>query len=696
MFNYERVDHCILHGGDKNDVSATLECDECSRSFTISEEGKKVNATRGNTVTFSFDRPIERLEYSRPVILTTPRGTFSVKHWSDVHKLCLSYAFENNLNKLKEILDVEPPFRKSILFSLHRDKLRNAVYLGDGIYAEINFSSHGIMRIDSGLMAYCDFPINEFSVTCQMRDSHQVELDTALTVVGEPKIKKASEGLTVRQETVDISLFIAVLLAEFPEGFEFNDSSVRLLENAAGKACSEAERKELKRVMFKRHDGVFLLQEMVAKPETLSELKVRIEEYFSHYHAFSLSVLYDEFADHLRALANPDSDFRLFLLNAILPELPEGGKIFGRLQKQICIPGSSSQWDVLEFLAEQFREKLRENGDAVLMDELLSELPCLNFAVAEGILQEQLPNAVEIRMDGLQYWKLLEYFCLPEDFCEILAQVIGGIEQQNRIPSLQAVAAGLEILYGNDFREIYALDDDEVFRQVILKSLRNGDYAWKNNLLVKCNERRETNVADEFLQTRHGIFEEKEFFDYADQHRGLTDKGMLILSFLRCKCVRLDQSNWIGLTDFEKQTDFTEETAARMVQLLKSRLAHQMFLSLGTLPNAYYSELPPIHIQGQLFYWNEFLLASIAEHKLHALQVVNTDRSPYTVTAVVLPDVNDYDGSDVVGFVFRALQRASIRFDSADQVFEYLKEHKIRMNKTKKLMDRINSLWGLA
>ena len=66
---------------------------------------------------------------------------------------------------------------------------------------------------------------------------------------------------------------------------------------------------------------------------------------------------------------------------------------------------------------------------------------------------------------------------------------------------------------------------------------------------------------------------------------------------------------------------------------------------------------------------NEYLLASIAEHKLHALQVANTDPSPYTVTAMVLPDVNDYDGSDVIGFVFRALRRASSQFDSADQVF---------------------------
>lgn len=815
---------------DENDVGATAECVQCGKRFILTKDAEKTEASGEGSVTFSFEKPADKLEYTRPISLTMPNGSFPVKYWSDVHRLCLSYAFENNPDKLKELLDIEAPFRKAILFTRHPEILRKAMELGDGIYAETNVSAHGIVKIDSGLMSYCGFPVKDFSVTYQKQnaqteeekrepvasetsaakftkgldfstfttgitipvrchetflsnlsvnlergqshpvtlvigehrfqvsinnigfsdpnrkqvlaflwgrkspiaksfqstfpeifrqleedhanrtgidteltvscgdspDVFQIELGTPLTAVGEPEEKKTPEEPAVRQETVDISPFITVLLAEFSEGFEFNDSSVRLLENAAGKACSEAVRKELKRVMFKRHDGIYLLQEMVAEPETLAELKRRIEEYFSHYHAFSLSVLYDEFADRLSALTNPDSDFRLFLLNAILPELPEGGDIFGRQQKQICIPGSSSQREVLEFLAEQFREKLRENGDAVLMDELLSELPCLNFAAAEDIIREQIPDAVEIKMDGLQYWKLLESFCLPEDFGEILGQIIGGIEQQGKIPSLQAVTSGLEVQYDSDFREIYALDDDEVFRQVILKSIKNGDYIWKNNLLVNRAEKRQTNVADEFLQTRHGIFEETEFFDYAAQHRGLTNKGMLVLTFLRCKCVRLDQFHWIGLADFEKLADFTEETAAKMIQLLKSRLAHQLFLPLGTLPNAFYSELPPIHIQGQPFYWNEYLLASIAEHKLHALQVANTDPSPYTVTAMVLPDVNDYDGSDVIGFVFRALRRASSRFDSADQVFEYLKEHKVRMSRTKQLMERINSFWGLA
>lgn len=823
----------ILLEADENDIGAKVECTGCGKTFILARDPDSLSAgTANDTVTFTFDVPPDDVYYSQPLSLTIPNGTFPVKYWSEVLDRCFAYAFQNNPGKVEELADIETPFRKAVLISRHPETMRKAKMLGGDLYMETNMSAHGIVKSVCGLMAYCGFPVKEFSVTYRVKssaphvpeskadapvsssefsktldfstfttgitipvkchdaflanlsvklergESHPVTIkvgdssfqvsvnnigfsdpnrkqvlaflwrrkspiarsfqstfpemfrqleedhsnrdgiDTVLTVScgeqpnvfkiamdtplvesKEPDVPAQAEtaaSASTEASTADIAPFITVLLRDFSAGFEFNDSSVRLLESAVGQPCPESVRKELKRVMFKRHDGIYLLQEMVAEPETLAELKRRIEEYFSHYHAFSLSVLYDEFADRLSALTNPDSDFRLFLLNAILPELPEGGDIFGRQQKQICIPGSSSQREVLEFLAEQFREKLRENGDAVLMDELLSELPCLNFAAAEDIIREQIPDAVEIKMDGLQYWKLLESFCLPEDFGEILGQIIGGIEQQGKIPSLQAVATGLEVQYGSDFREIYALDDDEVFRQVIFKSIQNGDYTWKNNLLVKRAEKRETNVADEFLQTRHGIFEETEFFDYAAQHRGLTNKGMLVLTFLRCKCVRLDQFHWIGLADFEKLADFTEETAAKMIQLLKSRLAHQLFLPLGTLPNAFYSELPPIHIQGQPFYWNEYLLASIAEHKLHALQVANTDPSPYTVTAMVLPDVNDYDGSDVIGFVFRALRRASSRFDSADQVFEYLKEHKVRMSRTKQLMERINSFWGLA
>lgn len=664
---------------NEDDVGTMAECSECGRKFPLAKGPEKTGSSGEGWGTFSFAEPVDKLEYTRPLFLALPSGILPVRYWSDVHRLCLSYVFKNNPDKLKELIDIRAPFRRTLLFSRHPERLRHALGLGDGIYAEFNLSAHEIVKIDSGLVAYCGFPPTDFSVTYQIQKKHPPE---------------GKGGLAQTTET-DAAPFIEALLKDFPEGFEFNDSSVRLLENAVGQTCPESVQRELRRRMFRRHDGIYLLPEMVADGETLEAVKRQIEAYFDQFHAFSLPVLYGEFTDALHALTNPDRDFRIFLLEAILPKLPGGGKVFGRLQKQIAIPGSIEEREALDCLAGRIREILRQVGDAAANGDLLAELPCLNAEALETIIRKRLPEVVGIDVDGLRYWKLLACFCLPEDFGDEVLQIVAVIERQNKTPSLQMVANRLTERFGDNFRETYALEDDDVLRQVILKAMRKEQYEWRGNLLTsRGGSNHGRNVADEFLQGQYGIFHEKEFFDYAATHRGLTNATTLVCHNLRISCIRLDQSHWIGLADFERQSDFSDEMGQRLTREIRLRLANRRFLPLGTLPNAFFSELSPLHIQGHVFYWNAYLLASIAEQKLRSLQVVNTEPSPYTVTAMVLSQPNDFEGSDVVGFVFRALRQDATQFASADQVFDYLRENKIRMSKSKKLLARINAFWG--
>lgn len=821
----------ILLEADENDIGAKVECTECDRPFILARNPDPSSAeTANDTVTFTFDAFPKDLDYSQPLFLTMPNGTFPVESWSNVLEKCFSYAFANNAAKVGELVDIKTPFRKAVLISRHPERLRRVKELGGDLYMETNLSAHGIVKSVCGLMAYCGFPVKAISVTYRVKSSeppapeskvdapvsssefskpldfstfttgitipvrvheaflkhlsvklergkshpvtimvgdssfqvsinnigfsdpnrkqvlaflwrknsplaksfqatftaayqqlmedhaNRTGIDTVLTVsCGEqpdvfkiamdtPLVESKKPDAPVQAETVapaspeasvsEVAPFITVLLRDFSAGFEFNDSSVRLLESAVGRPCPESVQKELKRRMFRRYDGIYLLPEMVADGETLGAIKHRIEEYFDQFHAFSLPVLYGEFEGALHALTNPDSDFRLFLLGAILPEFPEGGKVFGKLQKQIGIPGSLEEQDVLDFLAERIREILLQGGDAVLNEDLLAELPCLNVDAVEMIIREQIPEAVEILVDELRYWKLLEFFCLPEELGDDLLQIIAVIEQQNKTPSLRMIADRLAELFGDDFRETYALEEDDVFRQVIIKSIHEEKYGWKGNLLVRNGSGHGINVADEFLQGHHGIFHEEEFFGYAAAHRGLTNTPTLVCRNLRISCIRLGQHHWIGLADFEQQSDFSVEMVQKLTQELQSRLANRLFLPLGTLPDAFFSELPPLHIQEHVFYWNAYMLASIAEHKLSGVHAVNTEPSPYIVTAMLIPENSDYRG-DVIDFVFRALRGAKRQFSTADQVFEYLEQHQVRMRKTSTLLERIRAFWGV-
>ena len=491
----------------------------------------------------------------------------------------------------------------------------------------------------------------------------------------------------------DITALKIAVSHNFPAGFLFNTATTKLLESALGRVCSEEEWGDLKREMFKRSDEVYLLPAMVAEEKVIGDMVTRIRGFWDAYGCFALSVLYKEFEEKLKNLTNPDSDFRLFLQKAVLPLLPEGGKVFGKLQRQLCIPGDAEEEETIECLAERVRGVLLENGDAILREDLVGNFGYLNETIIEMLLKESIPDAVEIKVDEQSYWKLVEFFYLPDDFKDFLQGTIRKMESNHTAPSLQALSGALELQYGADFRSGYAIDDDEVFKQIIAVNVTEGDYVWNRSVFVKQGSRQEINVADEFLQIQRGIFHESDFFSYAEEHRGFTNTGMLILTFLRNKCIRLDQAHWIALQEFDNSSNFSIEMENAIAQKLSLMLGHKAFLPLGTVSDAFLSSLPLLTINGNVFYWNHYMLASIAAKKVSHVKIINDEPSPYTVTAMAIPLEVKYQG-DVIDYVFKSLKRDCHEFSSADEVFEYLKNNQIRMFKAKKLFARIRDFWG--
>jgi hypothetical protein len=203
------------------------------------------------------------------------------------------------------------------------------------------------------------------------------------------------------------------------------------------------------------------------------------------------------------------------------------------------------------------------------------------------------------------------------------------------------------------------------------------------------------NVADEFLQTERGVFHESEFFDYARIHRGLTNQATLICRYLRPRCIRLDQFHWISLEEFNAQSNYSNEITEKITQSLNEVLGVKSFLPIGTLPEAVLSSLPTVTVNNQVFYWNHYMLASLLTHKANALRIVNDEPSPYIVTATLIPLSAQYN-DDIVGYIFNDMQQSGNILASADEVFEFLKLHQIRMKKTPKLMERIKNFWSFT
>lgn len=159
--------------GDLSAACDLLQNGPADKKADLPEKHEPTVPAGSDVRTFTFDDFPKNLDYSQPLSLTMPNGTFPVKYWSEVLVRCYDYAYQNNRDKVESLADIEapPPLRKGILFARDPQVLRTARELSPGFYMEVNFSAHSIVKNVCGLMAYCGFPVKAFSVTYRVKSS---------------------------------------------------------------------------------------------------------------------------------------------------------------------------------------------------------------------------------------------------------------------------------------------------------------------------------------------------------------------------------------------------------------------------------------------------------------------------------------------------------------------------------------------
>ena len=329
------------------------------------------------------------------------------------------------------------------------------------------------------------------------------------------------------------------------------------------------------------------------------------------------------------------------------------------------------------------------SGDAVSIEDILAQMPHLDREVILRVCQENIKDAVTFSMDEIQYAKLLETYYLPDDFGETLSAFVNETESSQGVASIVLLEAEFEAKYGEGFRVNFGLEDDAVFKQVIAKSFAGDAHEWKKDTFISEHRRAESNVAEVFLQTHDGLFHEEDFFKFALESRGMKNRGMLILTFLRKHCVRLSKDWWISLSGFDRKVAITEEQYLQIGMVLNRCVGNNAFVPIAALSNEVYESLPRLELEGRVLEWNAYLLTSLSVLRVKNARVINDEPSPYTVTGLIVPyDVGEI--RDVVEYALHCYPTGY--FSDADAAFDYLKANNIRMTKTEKLVAKINEM----
>ena len=488
-----------------------------------------------------------------------------------------------------------------------------------------------------------------------------------------------------------VAAFEADLMESYADGFDFRETSRRLVEGRVGKAMTEAVAKALQARMFERKDGVWLFPQMVMDDAARVKMTARAKELLANEGAFALDALRDEFEDEIRNVPS-GADFKRFF-NAFVADAV-GGRVRGHEGWRVCFAAGTSEAAGWAAIADRVRDVLASAGDALSIADILAQLPHLDREVILRVCQESVKDAVVFTLDEIEYVKLLESFYLPEDFGDTLSAFVAETEADQGVVTRVLLENALDAKYGDGFRANFGLEDDEAFKQIIEKSFPDTDRVWKGDVFSAAGSRVFRNVADEFVNVRKGVFHEEEFFKFALDTRGLDNHASLICQYLRTRCVRLNKTMWIGLSDFQNRAVLDNGALETVKQFLVQQLGNASILHIGLIPTMAFDALSPMVIDDMEYHWNAYSVTSVARHLIKDLNLVNDEPSPYYVTAMLLPKNVQLTNDDVVDHVFEVCRASGAVPQSADEAFDYLKDRQVRMMKTAKLMEKIKTFWS--
>lgn len=475
----------------------------------------------------------------------------------------------------------------------------------------------------------------------------------------------------------------------YPDGFDFKSTSKRLVELRVMKNFSEDVEAWLKGLMFECVDGTWLFPDAVMSEEIRERAVTKAKEWISGGGLFAIEAFRKEFeSDERKKLGH--QDYERFFVKYIAEKIHCRAR--GPKSCKVCVAKEIEDETAWCTVAAPVRRKLSDHGDAMSIEELLIDNQHLSKAAILHLGERVIEDVVFFEADGIEYLKLLEAYYLPNDFSVSLLEIVKETECEGGAASVVLLESGLNNRYGDNFRVNYGLEDDAVFKQVIEKSFDNKAYNWNRDVFVSSERHSGANVAEVFLQNRNEMFHEEEFFDFALSSRGFQNRGMLILTFLRRHCIRMSKEWWISCDGFDNKFGLSDEQYYQIGESLNDAVGNHKFLPINELAPSVYEKLPRLVSGDKEYPWNPYLLTSVAVHRVNNAKVDNDEPSPYTVTAIILPrgvsEVND-----IVTYVLNSFPDGY--FADADVAFNYLKEHQIRLTKTRKLMLKIHEALGI-
>ena len=292
--------------------------------------------------------------------------------------------------------------------------------------------------------------------------------------------------LSPRKEIVPNSVIKALAL-DYPNGFTFDTTTVRLLTDKAGVSIDENIQSILKQTMFRRNDNLYFLVDTVADLETREKIVDTADNLLANYGCFEISELYSLFADNLnnRCIDGLDNFvmFYEFINKSDVRCVTSHGTRIARVQ------GNNLRNLFLNIAVLITTIVHEEFGGVVSEDDLQAKIPAFSTRLLEQIIKEAAEELVKTEINGIICYQTLGALGLSDEFSIVLSEVLAMVDDIGLTPSEEAIHTALSLKMGVNFKAEYNIPDDKTYRRLIAAYYKETPRRkWKRGIFAEVGD----------------------------------------------------------------------------------------------------------------------------------------------------------------------------------------------------------------
>jgi hypothetical protein len=297
-----------------------------------------------------------------------------------------------------------------------------------------------------------------------------VNLDT-VEITYTPKTNEVFERKDMGQEENETvaecvpDSIITVLATDYPNGFTFDTTAVRLLSEKSGVEVDSGIQTALKRSLFCRDDGIYFVLDIVANAKTRKEIREAADMFLDDYGCFEVSELYALFINSLNeksidGLKNFETFYQFINRRDVRCVSHYGTRIVRVQDKGIH--------DLLASIAQKIIDITRnEFGGVISEDDLRKRFPAFGADLLANIIKEHAEELIKTGINGIVCYQTLDTLGLSDEFSVALTETLSEIDDLGLLPSEEALHTALSLRMGLNFKAEYNIPDDNTFRRLI-------------------------------------------------------------------------------------------------------------------------------------------------------------------------------------------------------------------------------------